>query len=327
VSISLLYGCCHVETCTTDLDAARACFSDTLGAGPIEQELAKQIDSIAPGTRYRCDHVGVGEAVFQINQPDPEMVYNGHPSIHQSYLDRIGPCVTNLNFFIDDYAHARQLLESMGAATHIEGPSDAVDALADYGRGNTREGGDSRPFLFMGTRDLIGFDLEIMEPNFLRFNEQSRQYPAFVHPRPESGGIDLRLRRLRVVVGDLDATRANLARMFTPACCSRPYASREGRLGSAFCVWLGGLEIEYFQPHGSTGRLADLYASFGPGVLAILFDSDDIESALARCRGKSAAFEETDLLGMSGPTGRYQIDSRDPIGFDVVLGAASSSER
>lgn len=112
MAITLLYSCCQIETSARSLDAVRTFFCDALGAFPIEQELARQIDGIAPGTNYRCDHVGLGQAVFQINQPDPAMVFNGHPSIHQAYLDSVGPCVTNLNFFIDDHVHAHDLLTS-----------------------------------------------------------------------------------------------------------------------------------------------------------------------------------------------------------------------
>jgi hypothetical protein len=207
----------------------------------------------------------------------------------------------------------------MGAATHIEGPSSAARALADYGPGNTRPGADERPFLFMGTRDLIGLDLEIMEPNFLRFAEQTAQYPAFVQPRPPVGDGNLLLQRLRILVPDLDRTAANLAAIFTPGSCSRPYAYREGSLGRAFRVWLGGIEIEYCQPAGSGGALARHLEQFGPGVAAIEFAARDLDAALARGRGKAEVAEEADHLGLAGATRRTRIACREPIGFDVVL--------
>jgi len=185
MAITLLFGCCQIETTARSLDEARGFFMQALGAQPIEQELAGQIDSIAPGTNYGCDHVGLGEAVFQINQPDPAMVFNGHPSVHQAYLDRVGPSVTNLNFFVDDWRHAKELLMGLGAPLHIEGPSDAAPALGDYGPENTRPGAGERPFMFLGAREFIGLDMELMEPNFLHFSEQQVQHPAFVHPRPE----------------------------------------------------------------------------------------------------------------------------------------------
>jgi hypothetical protein len=318
MAITLLYGCAQVETTARDIAVARAFFYDALGAGPIEQELAKQIDSIAPGTSYRCDHVGLGNAVFQLNQPDPQMVFNGHPSIHQAYLERVGPSVTNLNFFVDDRAHAKTLLADLGAPVHLEGPSSAAAALADYGPGNTRPGADTRPFLFMGTRNLIGLDLEIMEPNFLRFAEQSVQYPAFVRPRPQAGDGNLLLERLRIVVADLEHTRRNLARIFTPGCRSKPYAYREGKSGRAFRIGLGGIEIEYCQPSAS-GPLGELLDRYGAGVIAIDFSARDHDAALARASGSAAVGEEPDWLGIGGKPDRYQVASRDPIGFDTVL--------
>ncbi|RYD83170.1 MAG: hypothetical protein EOP61_41510, partial [Sphingomonadales bacterium] len=121
MAITLLYGCCQVETTARDLGAVRRFMIDMLGAGPTEQVLAKQIAALFPPGQYDIDHLDCGEAVFQINQPSASMTYGGCSSIHWAYLDRIGPCVTNLNFFVDDYAHPRDLLASMGAETHIEG--------------------------------------------------------------------------------------------------------------------------------------------------------------------------------------------------------------
>src|SRR5688572_1000518 len=149
MAITLLYGCCQVELSVADLDMARAFMENVLGAGKIEQQLAKQIGDLFPDGGYRVDHLDCGEAVFQLNEPSPSILYKGQTSVHQAYLDAIGPCVSNLNFYIDDHVHARELLTSMGADTRIEGPSSAARCLADYGLENTRAGGDSRPFLFM----------------------------------------------------------------------------------------------------------------------------------------------------------------------------------
>lgn len=320
MAITLLYGCCQVETSARDLDEVRRYMAEVLGAGPIEQELAGQIDRIIPLDDYGCDHIGLGEAVFQVNQPAAGMTYNGQKSVHQSYLDRIGPSVTNLNFFVDDIAHARALLIATGCATHIEGPSSAARALTDYGPGNTREGADERPFLFMGTRALIGVDLEIMEPNFLRFVDQQVQFPAFVHPRPEADDGNLLLRRLRIVMPDLDELERNLAALFTPASCSRPYDRREGSAARAFRVWFGGIEIEYCQPFaGSAGVLAEALGRDGPGVVAIDFAARDSDAALARAENHVALGEEPDWLGEGGTRRGFLISSRDPIGFDTVI--------
>jgi hypothetical protein len=331
MAIDLLYGCAQIETTARNLDETRLFFFDVLGAGPIEQELASQIDNIIPDPEYGCDHIGLGDAVFQVNQPAAGMEYNGQKSVHQAYLDRVGPSVTNLNFFIDDAAHAKALLMELGAGVHIEGPSSAVRALADYGPGNTRAGADERPFLFMATRTLIGLDLEIMKPNFLRFADQRVQYPAFVQPRPDAGDGNLLLERLRIVVADLEATRANLERIYTPASVSRPYGHREGELGRAFRVWLGGIEVEYCQPLGS-GPLADALEQFGPGVLAIDFAARDRDAALERAGGKAAIADEPDWLGVEGKYPRPCIASRAFTGFDAVIsnpspGSAAFPER
>ena len=216
MAITLLFGCCQVETCTGNLPATRSYLRDMVGAVPVEQELAAQIAALLPGTGYAVDHLECGGAVFQINQPARDMIFNGHKSIHQAYLDRDGACITNLNYYVDDIGHARDLLAAMGAPVHIEGPSTAARALGDYGPDNTRPGADKRPFLFMGTRHLFGFDLEIMEPNFLHVSRQATQFPAFLEPRPAPAG-DLRLHRLACVVADLTQTWDLICACFAPA--------------------------------------------------------------------------------------------------------------
>jgi hypothetical protein len=317
VSITLLYGCCQIETTARDLDAVRRFMIDVLGAGPIEQPLAKQIGALFPAGQYDVDHLDCGEAVFQINQPSASMTYNGRKSVHWAYLERHGPCVTNLNFFVDDHAHARELLAANGAEVHIEGPSSASKALADYGPDNSRPGADDRPFLFMGSRHLIGFDLEIMEPNFLHFTRQSVQYPAFVQPRPRTGDGNLLLQRLVVGVSDIDRVADKLTSLFAPASRSRPYAVRVGKLGRAFRVHLGGIEIEYCEPLADGGELAESLSRYGEGVIAIAFAARDPERVTRRCR--DIVDNDFDLLGCDDKPAAQRIRCRDILGFDVVI--------
>ena len=319
MSITILYGCCQVETSVPDLDAARRMMVEVLGAGPIEQALAQEIDTIIPDPTYKVDHLDCGEATFQLNQPSPSNLYLGQVPVHQAYLARIGACVTNLNFFIDDHAHAHALLAGMGAETHIKGPSSAATLLGDYGPENTRPGGAERPFMFMGARHLIGLDLEIMEPNFLRFVEQKVQNPCFLQPRPEAGEKNILFQRMKIVVEDLDATYENILKLFTPGSRSKPYALRQGRLGKAFRIGIGGIEIEYCAPVESSGPLAASLSCFGPGVVAVEFDAFD--PWLIEQRAITAGLQVTDapdFLGL-GAAGRL-LPMRAVTGFDVVLG-------
>lgn len=326
MTINLLYGCCQIETSARDLAATRQFMVDRLGAGPAEQPLAREIAQIIPDPGYDVDHLECGEAIFQINQPSPTMTYGGQTSVHQAYLDRVGPCVTNLNFFIDDHRHAEALLSGLGAETHIRGPSSAARSLADYGPDNTRPGADDRPFLFMGTRQLIGFDLEIMEPNFHRFSEQSAQYPAFVKPRPATGDGNLKLERLLVVVDGLEATLDSLELLFAPASRSKPYGYQKGELAKSFRVTLGGMEIEYCQPVSDSGYPAQSLARFGPGVAAIEFTARDIAGIVRRTTadGSVAVEESFDPLGGAPPRTRHRLDCRAATGFDVVLTAGDT---
>jgi hypothetical protein len=320
MTISLLFGCCQIETSVRSLLPVRTFMTEVLGAEPIEQELARQIAALMGNSGYDVDHLDCGGAVFQVNQPARGMLFEGQKSIHESYLDRLGPCVANLNFFVDDIEHARETLMGMGAAVHIEGPSNVAAALGDYGPGNTRLGGGDRPFLFMGTREMFGFDLEIMEPNFLHFSRQSVQYPAFITPGPSRADQPLRLQRLLIVVEDLAATHDALCLAIAPASRSKPYSLRQGQLGKAFRIGLGGIEIEYCQPVGTSGPLREHLDSLGPGTLAVVFSAATPETVVARQQERHGSATDCafDPLGLGEHETR--IACRDLIGFDVILG-------
>ena len=321
MSITLLYGCFHIELSVRDLDAARTFMEGVLGAGRIEQQLAVEIRDLFPDGGYRVDHLSCGQATFQLNEPSASLAYRGNKSVHQGYLDRVGPCVSNLNYYVDDIVHASELLSDLGAHTLIKGPSSAATSLADYGPHNTRPGGDERPFLFMGSRKLIGLDLEIMEPNFLHFAKQAVQYPCFVRPHPGVDDRDLRLQRLRIAVDDLAATYHNLVRLFTPGSRSEPYDARRGTLGRAFRIIVGGIELEYCEPLTRIGPLAKCLEQYGPGIVTVEFEAHDVDAVLKRARGASSSSvaKEVDLLGEQRVPRRWQIASRELVGFDVVL--------
>lgn len=325
MSVTILYGCCQIELSVRDLQATRAFMQAVLGASKIEQQLAREIGELFPDGGYQVDHLDCGEAMFQINEPSPSITYRGQKSIHQRYLDRIGNCVTNLNFFVDDVTHAQELLTALGAPIHLQGPSSVVRCLADYGPENTRSSGDARNFYFIGSRELIGLDLELMEPNFLRFIKQTVQYPCFVQPRPATGDGSLTLLRLRLVVPDLQKTQQNLARIFAPASRSKAYEIREGAGAKAFRIGLGGIELEYCQPLVRYGKLADQLERFGPGVVAIEFAARDLDRLLRELAKPDlpATVQEGDPLGLessvAGDRVRYRIECRELIGFDVVL--------
>lgn len=325
MSVTILYGCCQIELSVRDLQATRTFMQDVLGAGKTEQQLAKEIGELFPDGGYQVDHLDCGEAIFQLNEPSPSIVYRGQKSIHQAYQDRVGNCVTNLNFFVDDAAHAHELLTGLGAQTHLQGPSSAARCLADYGPENTRSGGEMRQFYFIGSRGLIGLDLEMMEPNFLRFIKQTVQYPCFVQPRPTTGDGNLKLLRLRLAVPDLEETYANLIRIFAPASRSKAYSIQEGALAKAFRIGLGGIEIEYCQPLSRDGYLAGQLGRFGAGVVAIEFAARDLDRIVRKLGepDSPALMQEGDPLGLEDLAGRtrvrYRIECRKLTGFDVVL--------
>jgi hypothetical protein len=322
MSITLLYGCGQIETTVGDLGKARAFMVGVLGGGEIEQQMAAEITALFPPGDYAVEHFDCGQGLFQVNAPSPAATFDGRPPVHQAYLDRIGPCVTNLNYYVDDAVHARDLLTGMGAPTYIEGPSNIIPSLADYGPDNTREPDPSRRFYFLGSRDLIGFDLELMEPNFKRFADQTAQNPCFVQPRPAVGDGNLRLLRAQVLVSDLAATWANLVKLVAPASRSEPYDVRVGKLERSFRIGLGGLELEYRQPL-APGPLVDKLERYGPGVAAIAFAARDLDSVLTRARATGVQITPVDGEASDGAggaaAGAYELESRDRVGFDTHL--------
>jgi len=323
MTIMLMYACAQVELSVRDIDAARAFMKDALGASLIEQQLVKEIRALFPDGGYDVEHLTCGEGLFQFNEPSDGLSYDGQKVIHQVYLDQVGPCVTNLNFFVDDAEHARDLLTGMGAKITIQGPSSASPSMADYGPDNTRPGADERSFYFVGSRDLIGLDLEMLEPNFYHFSQQAVQYPCFVHPRPQGKDDNLKLLRLRLVVPDIERTYRNLVEIFAPACRSNAYAVREGALARSFRVGLGGIELEYCEPRSTEGNLAQFLDQYGPGVVTVEFGARDLDAAVEKARkGCDVAIsEQLDVLGLADTSEppRFRIASRDVVGFDVTL--------
>jgi catechol 2,3-dioxygenase-like lactoylglutathione lyase family enzyme len=320
MSISLLYGCCHVELSVRDLDEACGFLEATLGATPVEQALADDLRALVPDG-YGIEHLECGQATFQLNQPPGDAATGGRRSVHQRYLDEVGPCVTDLNFYVDDIGQARDVLTRLGAETLMEGRSTMARSLADYGSANTRPGGDARPFLYLGARTLIGFDLELMEPNFERFADQTAQVPCFVGPRPAGAVAGLCLRRLDVAVADLDAAYRNIVEIVTPGSRSNPYAVDAGARAKTFRITLGGIELQYWEPAAASGPIARHLADFGPGVVDIVFGAPDVRSVLERLpdRGAVAIAPAESLLGDEPPADRWQLASRSLVGFDIVV--------
>jgi hypothetical protein len=321
MSIDLLYGCFQIELSVRDLDSARDFMQEVLFAGPIEERLAREIGAHFPAGGYRVDHLGCGQATFQLNEPSPALSFGGNKSVHQGFLDRIGPCVSNLNYYVDDIGHARQLLTEMGAQVLTEGPSSVVRSLSDYGPDNSRPGADERPFLFMGSRQLIGLDLEIMEPNFLHFVDQTAQRPCFMRPSAETGGQELLVQRLRLAVDDLSASYDSLVRLFTPGSCSRPYELRESPLERSFRVTVGGIELEYREPRTKQGALAQALERYGPGVVSIEFAARDLDLILKRARGtdRSGPFCDVEFLEEENREPRWLLAARELVGFNIEL--------
>jgi hypothetical protein len=119
----------------------------------------------------------------------------------------------------------------------------------------------------------------------------------------------------------LAATYRNLLALIAPGSRSKPYAERRTERARAFRITVGGIELEYCQPLGTSGPLTAHLARYGPGVITITFGTPDLGAALDRVRtdGTVQVSETVDLVGDGRADRCWQLPSREFLGFDVVL--------
>ena len=280
MTIRLETNCLQIEAAVPDLRAACDEFERLLGAGPIEQEVVARISGVV----LDIDHRGCGDAVFQFCQP----LIDDIPAAHE--LRRIGPCLTNLTFYVADAAAAHELLTSAGATTRARWRTTPGPWLDHMGEGNARPAESLADGFFMGTRHLFGFDFEFSEPPWLDPAHQQWVHPAFTHPRPDVGDRVERLVRLRAVVDDVDHHVGNLLALIDDRDRTDVYGERADRAGRRARIALRGLELEYVQP-GPSAPLRDELDRFGPGLKTAVFAVADPEAWEAR------SFRRREVLG------------------------------
>ena len=110
MSIRLASTCAQIEMAVPDVPAACARFEELMGAEPVELDLVRGITGVV----LDIDHRSCGEAMFQFCSPIVENI----PA--RRYLESIGPCVTNLNFFVEDSVAAHSELTAAGVATRLQ---------------------------------------------------------------------------------------------------------------------------------------------------------------------------------------------------------------
>lgn len=257
MSIVLATNCLQIEMAVPDVRVACTRFEHTLGAVPIEEELVRRISGVV----LDIDHRDCGGAVFQFCSP----LIDDIPAAHE--LRRIGPCVTNLTFFLDDAAGAQRELEAAGAVTRLQWRMGG-SWLKLLGEGNARRVEELADGYFVGTRSLFGFDLEFSEPPWIDPAKQRYMCPAFTSPRPQSDGRVERLHRLRVEVDDLDRYVGNVVRLIDERSRTPVYGERVTTRGRTARIALRGLELEYVESAGGVAEPGITTAVFGVADLA-----------------------------------------------------------
>jgi len=325
MSITLTTPCVHIEEAVPDLAAAVGFMEGVLGAEKIEQDLVRFINDPVHKV-LDLDHLDCGEAVFQFCMPVP-----GHEYMPAAkYLKAIGPCVSNLNFYVDDDARTAALLAAEGADTGSKFAMHLMfwDRLLG-GMGNCRPTEEMGDGYYMGTRRLWGFDFEFAKEPWKDLSKQRLQYPAFVTPRPPSASRVGRLSRLRVVVDDVQHCCDNLKRLISATSRTAVYDTHEGRQAKVAHIKLRGLELQYCQPLTPQGPLQDLLHRCGQGVSAAVFPVKRVETFLAAADPQQLAKVDGKYVDWSAEVGdlaqswrlarTYRLASRKILGFDIEL--------
>jgi hypothetical protein len=298
MTIRLATQCAQIETVVHDVPSACDWLSRTLGAQPIEQEVVKRIT----GYVLHIDHRDCGDAMFQfcsiITQDMP----------HVWFMDTLGPCVTNLNFFMDDADHACEVLAVAGATTKLKHPI-AASLTAMLGPDVARPAEEIRTLYFMGSRPLFGFDLEFTTRPWRDGVQQDVFYPSFTYPRPTSNGKVERLAALRVVLDDIDRALDNVTTLIDAGSRSEPYSESKTAAEREVRIRLRDLELRYTQPLSSASPYYERL-HLGGGIEAAVFHAADPEAVVD---GVTDAEVDRDT------DNRLRIASRHMIGFDVEL--------
>lgn len=266
MSIVLATNCTQIEQAVWDVPAACEALEEVVGAVPIEEHVVERITGVV----LDIDHRQAGQAVFQFCRPLIEDI----PARHE--LDRIGPCVTNLTFYVGDAAATAEELVAAGATVRGHWATSGGPWLEHMGPGNARRPEDLADGWFMGTRALFGFDFEYSEVPWLDGSRQQYVYPAFTQPRPPDQGRVDRLLRLKVIVEDLDRYLGNITSLIDSGSRSEVYARAEGPDGRRARISLRGLELEYIEPR--SGSDLDLLQAVGPGITAAVFGVRDVKA-------------------------------------------------
>jgi hypothetical protein len=297
MTIRLATECAQIETVVPDV--ARACkwFERTLAAQPIEQELVRRITGVV----LHIDHRDCGDGMFQFCS----VITDDMP--HVWFLAALGPCVTNLNFFVEDSAHAHELLEAAGAATKLDLPvGDGI--RAQLGPGVARPAEELGRLYFMGSRPLIGFDLEFITKPWQEGAEQQVFFPSFTSPRPTTNTRVERLAALRVVVDDIDRALGNVVTLIDADSRSEPYGEVTTATALETRIRLRDLELRYTQPLTPDADYADRLR-LGGGIEAAVFRTAEPETIIGTVTDESVERRDD----------RVRIRSREILGFDVEL--------
>lgn len=295
----------HIEMAVPDVHQAYAFLHDAFGAERIEQDIVARISY---PDFIEIEHVGLGEVVLQFCRPSPREKWPAGfgTSVlsadipHAAYLAAFGPCLSNLNFCVRDIEDARQRLAAAGIVPAMTIPMSTP--------GTARP-----PGYYFVAMDKLGFDLEFTQGPMVPRGGRAALYPAFTHPRPPAPERVRRLRRLCVIVDELDETLALLEQLFG-ATASGVIGDWGARIAD---VRLGNLPVRYRQPTTADRRLWAARAQRRKGVSCLVFGVERLEATIAAIVTSSRTLAQGVWVPVTPRA--YVLPARPVLGFDVEL--------
>lgn len=237
----------QIEWTVADLEAPQRVLADLFGAAPIEEEFSAAL----AGPHMEIVHVGLGRVVLQLCRPLIDATG------HWRALQRHGPHVYNLTWFVDDLASLLARCKAAGLALEWHFPlGELYDRV--IARENQR---GSLEAAMVEAHTVLGFNLELAETPWAREPEPRLVYPAYHPDWPERGERVGPLELINVVVPDVAAALELLLAVFGDALETRMSVTRNDAQSTLEAVVeIGRARLHYLQPepgaahHESAGQ-------------------------------------------------------------------------
>ncbi len=300
----------QIEWTLDDLAGAQELLGSLFGVQTIEEEFSR----VLCGPHMDIVHLGLGEVVLQLCRPLLDITG------HWSALERWGPHVYNLTWFVDDLANLLERCSAAGFEAEWHYP------LGDLYRRLLGEEllAGSLEAAMISSRSLLGFDLELAETPWAREPVPRIVYPAYHSDWPQRGELVGRLALINIVTPDLEASLGALQAVFGRAARMRypPAHNREQGVREAL-VELGRAPLHYIEPESGDPRFAERLESIGASVHSLALPARQPDELGRRAADRGISLVEGPRFlcepGDGAGDGVRVLELGDTFGIDIVL--------